>query len=93
MIVVGGDVQVSPVIISHKGLTITTVTPKPIPNFRTPEVKETNWAAVDPENRGGTRLNDLMNAMEQLQVDGKDRIAIIKEIHSMGKLHAELIIK
>src|SRR5256714_15667599 len=32
--VVTGDVEISPVVISHKGLTITTVTPTPPPTVR-----------------------------------------------------------
>jgi len=92
-ITVGADVQVSPVIVSHRGLTITTVTPKPEPDIRNPEIEEKNWAALDPQKRGGTRLIDLLKALEQLQVTADDRIAIIKEIHAMGKLHAQLIIQ
>ena len=92
-IVVGAEVQISPVVVTHRGLTITSITPAPEPTPRAPQVRESNWTAVDPEKRGGARLIDLLRALEQLQVSSADRIAIVKEIHAMGKLHAQLIIK
>src|SRR5690606_13740689 len=54
-IIVSGDVQISPVIISHQGLTITTVTP-PAGLPIEPVVEEDPFLAVDPGNRGGARL-------------------------------------
>ncbi|MFA9479002.1 flagellar basal body P-ring protein FlgI [Phycisphaerales bacterium AB-hyl4] len=92
-IVISGDVQVSPVIISHKGLTITTVTPPPgQPQFE-PEVTEENFIAFDPENRAGAKLADLLNAFNQLKVPAEDRIAILRLMHESGKLHAQLIVE
>ena len=92
-IIVSGDVQISPVIISHKGLTITTVTPPLQVSAQNPSVQEQDFVPVDPEGRGGARLNDLLGAFNQLKVPAEDRIAILKEIHRSGKLHAQLIIE
>ncbi len=89
-IVVSGDVQISPVIISHKGLTITTVTPMPETNEMNPRIEQVNFVAVDPLNRGGPKLADLLNAFNQLKVEAQDRIEIIKLIDKSGKLHARL---
>ncbi|MEX0777202.1 MAG: flagellar basal body P-ring protein FlgI [Phycisphaeraceae bacterium] len=90
-IVLSGDVQISPVVISHKGLTITTITPPPAPN--TPQVEEKNFIAIDPDKRGGEKLSDLLAVLNQLKVEPADRIAIIQEIHKSGKLHAKLILE
>ncbi len=92
-IIVSGDVQISPVIISHKGLTITTVTPEVTPTLYNPKIEEKNFVPVDPEKRGGSKLADLLEALNQLKVESADRIAIIKEIHRTGKLHAQLIVE
>jgi flagellar P-ring protein precursor FlgI len=90
-IIVSGDVQISPVVISHQGLTITTITPEPTPTIANPSVDEKRFVAVDPENRGGAKLADLLVQLNQLKVDAKDRIAILREIYKSGKLHAQWV--
>ena len=90
-VVITGDVEISPVVISHKGLTISTVLPTPVPTPRTPVVRTTDVVALDTNNAGGAKLQDLMNAMDQLKVPVQDRIDIIKELYVTGKLHAKLI--
>src|SRR5690606_16732917 len=92
-IVVSGDVQISPVIISHKGLTITTITPQPAPNVLNPQVIQDPFLAVDPGGRGGAKLADLLAAFNQLKVEAQDRIEILKLMHQSGKLHAQLILE
>lgn len=92
-IIVSGDVQISPVVISHKGLTITTITPPPQPNPLDPQVTESSWLAVDPQQRGGARLSDLLRALKQLEVAPEDRITLIRELHRSGFLHAQLIVE
>lgn len=90
-IIMTGDVEISPVVISHKGLTITTVNPAPVPTPRTPVVTSRDVVALDTSNQGGAKLQDLVNAMDQLKVPSEDRIAIVEELHKTGKLHAKLI--
>ncbi len=92
-IVVSGDVQISPAIISHKGLTITTITPPITPSEQNPVRDSRHFVPIDPEKRGGAKLADLLEAFNQLKVDAVDRIAIVKEIHRSGKLHAQLILE
>jgi len=92
-IVVTGDVEISPVIISHQGLTITTITPAPEPTQREPKVEDRQFVPVDPHERGGAKLADLLEAFNQLKVESDDRIEIIKVIAKSGKLHADLIIE
>ncbi len=92
-IVMTGDVEISPVVISHKGLTITTITPETPPTPEAPQVERQEFVGLDPSRRGGARLADLLAAFNQLKVPAADRIAILKEIHRTGKLHAKLVLQ
>lgn len=92
-IVITGDVEISPVVISHKGLTITTTLPEPVPTPRNPVNKSTDVVALDPGRKGDAKLQDLINAMDQLKVPVQDRIDIVKELHKTSKLHAKLIVE
>jgi len=92
-IIMTGDVEISPVVISHKGLTITTINPPPVPTPRAPVISSKDVVAIDTTNTGGAKLQDLVNALDQLKVPATDRIAIVKELHKTGKLHAKLIIE
>ena len=88
-IIITGQVQISPVIITHDDLTITTIQPAPI----VPEPREVNehFIALDPEGDGGAALADLLSVFNRLKVDSKARIEIIKMLHASRSLHAELI--
>ena len=88
---VTGDVEISPVVISHKGLTITTTSPPPVPTPRNPVTNISETVALHTGNEGGARLQDLVNALEQLKVPVEDRITIVKELYQSGKLHAKLV--
>jgi flagellar P-ring protein precursor FlgI len=88
-----GDVEISPVVISHKGLTISTIDPRPVPTPRTPVVNTKEIVSLDTTNEGGAKLQDLVNALDQLKVPAEDRIAIVKELYKTGKLHAKLIVE
>jgi flagellar P-ring protein precursor FlgI len=94
-LIVTGDVEISPVVISHQGLTISTVTPAPVPTPRTPVVKNRDVVALDTTTPpgGNAKLQDLVNALEQLKVPVQDRITIVKELHKTGYLHAKLLIE
>jgi len=92
-IVMTGDVEISPVVISHKGLTITTITPPRQPTQENPNVEQQEFVGLDPSKRGGARLADLLAAFNKLKVPAEDRIAILKEIHRTGKLHAKLVLE
>ena len=92
-LIVTGDVEISPVVISHKGLTITTIEPTPIPSARAPMVKTKDVIPLDTTARGGAKLQDLVNALEQLKVPAEDRIVIVKELYKTGMLHAKLIVE
>ena len=88
--VVTGDVEVSPVVISHRGLTITIVEPRQVPRY--PQRVQHGAVAVDTTGTGGARLQDLADAFDQLKVPADDRIQIVKELYETGKLHAKLTV-
>ncbi|MGE5609346.1 MAG: flagellar basal body P-ring protein FlgI [Bacillota bacterium] len=92
-IIMTGDVEISPVVISHKGLTITTVTPPPTPTPRNPVTTEKTVVALDTASQGGAKLQDLVNALDMIKVPAEDRITIIKQLYESGKLHAKLKIE
>ncbi|HXE51400.1 MAG TPA: flagellar basal body P-ring protein FlgI, partial [Tepidisphaeraceae bacterium] len=93
-LIVTGDVEISPVVISHKGLTISTITPTPVPTPKNPVVNNRDVIALDTVTSGGNaKLQDLVNALEQLKVPVDDRITIVKELYKTGKLHAKLIVE
>ncbi|HEY7090181.1 MAG TPA: flagellar basal body P-ring protein FlgI [Tepidisphaeraceae bacterium] len=92
-IIMTGDVEISPVVISHKGLTITTINPEPVPSARFPVISTKEVVAIDTTNQGGGKLQDLVNALDQLKVPAEDRISIVKELYKTGKLHAKLIVE
>jgi flagellar P-ring protein precursor FlgI len=92
-IVLTGDVEISPVVISHKGLTISTIDPAPVPSPRQPVITERNAVALDTTSAGGAKLQELLNALDTIKVPAEDRIAIVKELHKTGKLHAKLIVE
>jgi len=92
-IVISGDAEISPAVISHKGLTITTVVPPVRPTAENPQMVTQQFVAIDPENKGGAKLRDLVDALNQLRVPGSDRITIIQKLHEIGRLHATLIVE
>ena len=92
-IVITGNVEVSPVLISHAGLTVTTLTPDPIATPFEPIETQTHFIAMDPEQRGGAKLADLLEAFNQLKVSAKDRIEMLRMMHQAGQLHAEFIVE
>jgi flagellar P-ring protein precursor FlgI len=89
-LIVTGDVEISPAVICFKGMTVTTTTPAPVPSVRAPLISTKEAVAIDTENQGGAKLQDLVAALEQLKVPAADRIAIIEELYKSGKLHAKL---
>jgi flagellar P-ring protein precursor FlgI len=91
--VITGDVEISPVVISHKGLTISTVNPAPVPTPRTPVTNQKDIIPLDTTGTGGAKLNDLVSVLDQLKVPAEDRITIIEELYKTGKLHAKLIME
>jgi len=91
-IVLTGDVEISPVDIRLRGLTITTITPAPVGTPRAPLIDTKDVLAVDTTKTGGSKLQDLVDAMVAMKVPFEDRMTIVKELYDTGKLHAKLYI-
>jgi len=90
-IVMSGDVEISPTIISHEGLTITMLQPQPPAEQAEPTLVSEEFVALDPAGRSGAQLSDLLAAFNQLKVPAQDRIDIIRQMKDAGQLHAQLI--
>jgi flagellar P-ring protein precursor FlgI len=94
IILVTGNVQIGPVGITHKGLTITSLTPEPNYTPDDPRIDTTTWTGIDTTDktsRNSTRLIELLEAFKQLSVPVPDQIAIIYELRKTGALHAEIV--
>jgi len=90
VIIVTEDVEISPTILAHGDLMITTISQAAEPGAAT----TSRWATLDTtsEDEQSTRLQDLLAAFKQLDVPINDQIAILMELHRSGALHAELVI-
>jgi len=81
-IVIGGDVEIAPVVITHKNILV--------------EAGATGGARFvpfDPTQQQSARLQALVTALDAIQVPSEDIIDIIKDLHRNGKLHAQLVIE
>lgn len=95
VIVVTGDVEISPGIISHKDLVITTTIPTPKPTALDPLVERSRYVKVDTHNRPKeqARLADLMGAFKQLDIPPSQQIEVLQLLHKTGRLHAKLFME
>lgn len=90
-IVMTGDVEIAPAVISHKGLTVETFVPERQPTPENPKLVKQEFIGVDPGRKGGSKLADLLEALNRLQVPAPDKIAIIDQLRKTGKLYATVI--
>lgn len=105
-IVVGGNVEILPAVISHGGLEINiqrqVVVPQPAPftilppriaETATIDAKEEIIPAAPLEIAQGTTVDDIANALNLLEVKPRDLIAIFQALKEAGVLQGELIIQ
>lgn len=94
VILLTGDVRVSPAVLTHRDLTITTTVPAPVASEAQPLVNRNRWAAMNTEDESPetARLEDLIGAFDQLDVPATDQIRMLQMLHDAGKLHARLIV-
>ncbi len=90
-IIITQDVTIDPVIISHAGLTITSVSPQLPATPGNPRIDVQTFVPMDPQGTGGAKLQSLLQAFELLAVPMKDRIDIIRQLERSGRLHAKVI--
>ncbi len=90
-----GNVEISPAIVMHDDLVITTVTPPREPTLDRPDVSQGSMTLIGTNGAGSgnSRGQDLINALKQLKVPARDQIAIFKQLHRLGHLHAEFIVE
>jgi len=89
-VVVGRDVRVLPVAISHGDLTIQIRPSQPVPG--TPPPPPAAGSVVVLSEREGGNIGDLAEALNALQVAPKDIISIFQALKQVGALKAELIV-
>lgn len=90
-VIVTGEVEISPVLIAHKNLTIAVSGAPPADNGGEPQQ---GFVAFQEKGQYNSQhLQDLLEALNQLKVPAKDVIDILKELHRSGKLHAKFIIE
>jgi flagellar P-ring protein precursor FlgI len=95
-VIVTGEVEISPVVISQKNLSVSIGTPEEaqsladIPAESLPGVGFVALADVQARQTP-QKLKALVDALNQLKVPSADVIEILKDLHRSGKLHAELI--
>lgn len=92
-VVVSGEVELSSVVVSHKNLTLEIGNPADIENPKFVPAGEGRFVPlVDPSGRQSSQqLQQLVNSLNQLRVPTSEIIAILRELHASGKLHAVLI--
>ena len=95
-VVVTGEVEISPVAISHKNLTLTIGNEEQAAAAAAQPAEPVPGVGfvglMDQQTRQSPqKLNQLISALNQLKVPTADVIDILKELHRAGKLHAELI--
>lgn len=83
-VVVTGEVELSPVVITHKNFSLEVGTEELL-------AKPFTEIPGNATRQSPQQLADLVNALNQLRVPTADIIDIIRELHASGKLHAELI--
>ena len=90
VIVVTGNVEISPVVVAVKDMTIQIVEPKPQPLPGQPVVSQTTWSKFDTTNTSTVKLQQLVDALDQLNVPIQDKINAIYEIKRAGALRATI---
>lgn len=90
---VSGDVRIRPTAIAYEGLAIQTITPTPVPSPANPLIKSSRVVGVTTEQKESTSLNDLLQALQALDVPVDGQIAIIYSLHDNGSLIGQVITK
>lgn len=93
-IIITGEVQVRPTAITHKDLSITTITPPPIINAGNPQIVRTGWTDIktNATPQETAKLADLVAAFKQLNIPVNEQVELLQMLHKTGQLQAKLII-
>jgi flagellar P-ring protein FlgI len=82
-IVIGGDVEIGSVVVTHKNVVIETGT----------SIPDSRFVPIDPNKTSVAKLDALVKALNAVKLPTEDIIDIIKGLERNGKLHASLIIE
>jgi len=88
VIVITGNVEIAPTVVTVKGMTIQIVEPKPQPRPGQPVVSQTEWSQFDTTKASTVKLQQLVDALDQLNVPIQDKINAIYEMKHAGALRA-----
>lgn len=82
VIIIDGSVEISPVVITHKSLVV---------DVGGGDTRLGTFVALDARSgyQSTQQLSDLVTALKSLKVPPEDMIAIIRALHTSGKLHAQ----
>jgi flagellar P-ring protein precursor FlgI len=84
--VISGDVEIGPVVVSHKNIVVET-TPAAAP------AGTGRFVPLDPLDAQNPTLKSLVQALNAVNVPTEDVIEIIKGLQRDGKLHGRLILQ
>ena len=82
-VVIHGDVEIGPVLITHKNIVVETGE----------TVAASHFVPVDSTSPENPKLKSLLAALDAIQVPAQDVVEIIKQIQAAGSLYAQLIVK
>ena len=82
-IVIGGDVEIGSVVVTHKNVVVETGT----------SIPDSRFVPIDTNKVPPAKLDALVKALNAVKVPTEDIIDIIKGLERNGKLHASLIIE
>ncbi|MBX3384852.1 MAG: flagellar basal body P-ring protein FlgI [Phycisphaeraceae bacterium] len=93
-IIITGDVQIRPVAITQRDLSITTVTPPPAGTPLNPVVTRSAWTDLktSASEADTAKLSDLISGFKQLAIPVQEQVNILQMLHKSGHLQARLVI-
>ncbi|MFG0253380.1 MAG: flagellar basal body P-ring protein FlgI [Phycisphaerales bacterium JB038] len=90
---VSGDVRIRPTAVSYEGLSLQTITPQPTPTASNPLIQTERVVGVTTETRDTTSLNQLLQALQALDVPVEGQMAIIYSLEDNGAIIGEVTTK
>lgn len=82
-VVIGGDVEIGPVIVTHKNLVVEAG----------PQAFHPGFTPIDPRQPGNPKLKNLVEALNAVRVPAADIVEIVKAIDRQGKLFGRLVVE
>jgi len=89
-IAITGNVAIASCSVTVSGLVIRIVTPEPQPQPGQPVIKETQWSKFDTVGDNTAKIDDLIAAMDQLNVPIQQKIHAIYALRDAGVLRANV---